>query len=152
MGDPSTSSILTFGKYCTISEELNSETNNKMTKQREPAIRVVLLPRDTNKHGTIFGGIILSYIDLAGSVEANKHTRQRVVTVSIKEVVFKHPVMVGEVVSFYSRTTATGRTSISVHIDVEVDRDGQVIPVTEADLTYVCVDDKGRAVPIIPTK
>lgn len=116
--------------------------------QLQPAIRVVLLPRDTNKHGTIFGGIILSYIDLAAAVEVGKHTRQKVVTVAINEVVFKEPVMVGEVVSFYSYTTRIGCTSISVHIDVEVDREGQTVPVTQADLTYVCVNEAGRATPI----
>jgi acyl-CoA thioesterase YciA len=114
-------------------------------EHRDPAIRVVLLPKDTNRHGTIFGGIILSYIDLAGAVEAWKVTRQRIVTVAIKEVVFKEPVMVGEVVSFYTNTTRVGRTSISVHVDVEAMRaDNQEVHVTSADLTFVCVDDEGR--------
>ena len=118
---------------------------------REPAIRVVLLPKDTNRHGTIFGGIILSYIDLAGSVEAAKNTRQRIVTVAIKEVVFKEPVMVGEVVSFYSRTTRIGRTSISVHVDVEAMREGhREVHVTSADLTFVCVDNEGRPTEVVP--
>ncbi|MBI4534558.1 MAG: acyl-CoA thioesterase [Candidatus Melainabacteria bacterium] len=115
---------------------------------REPAIRVVLLPRDTNKHGTIFGGIILSYIDLAGAVEVGKHTTQKIVTVAIKEVVFKEPVMVGEVVSFYSSTTHIGNTSISVHVDVEVDRLADKVHVTSAELTFVCVDETGKPTPI----
>jgi len=76
--------------------------------RRDPAIRVVLLPRDTNSRGTIFGGIILSYIDLAGSVEVGKVTKQRYVTVAMKEVVFKAPVHVGEVVSFYSSIIKSG--------------------------------------------
>ncbi len=117
---------------------------------REPAIRVVLLPRDTNANGTIFGGVILSYIDLAGAVEAKKHTSSRVVTVAIKEVIFKHPVMVGEVVSFYTSITAIGRTSISIHVDVESDRSGMRVPVTEADVTFVCVDNDGNPTPVIP--
>lgn len=115
---------------------------------RDPAIRVVLLPKDTNSAGTIFGGIILSYIDLAGSVEAGKMTRQRFVTVAVKEVVFKAPVHVGEVVSFYARVTKVGRTSISVHVDVETDRRGHICPVTEADLTFVCVDNLGHPIPV----
>jgi len=118
--------------------------------RRDPAIRVVLLPKDTNRHGTIFGGIILSYIDLAGATQVAKHTRQKFVTVAMKEVVFKEPVQVGEVVSFYSRTTKIGRTSISVHVDVEVSRYGnQTVPVTEADLSFVCIDDQGRPTPVI---
>lgn len=108
--------------------------------ERDPAIRVVLLPRDTNSQGTIFGGIILSHIDLAGAVEAAKTTRQKVVTKAIKEVEFKAPVFVGEVVSFYATTLRVGTTSITVHVDVEVMREGEVVEVTHADLTFVCVD------------
>ena len=115
----------------------------------EPSIRVVLLPRDTNSQGTIFGGIILSYIDLAGAVEVGKTTRQKVVTVGIKEVSFKAPVFVGEVVSFYTTTTKVGKTSVSVHVDVEVWRKQESIHVTEADLTFVCVDEKGHPTPVI---
>ncbi|MDR3611973.1 MAG: hotdog domain-containing protein [Candidatus Obscuribacterales bacterium] len=117
--------------------------------KRDPAIRVVLLPRDTNSRGTIFGGIILSYIDLAGSVEVGKVTRQRYVTVAMKEVVFKAPVHVGEVVSFYSSILKIGRTSVSVHVDVETDRNGAICYVTAADLTFVCVDDNGQPTPVI---
>ena len=115
---------------------------------RDPAIRVVLLPRDTNSRGTIFGGIILSYIDLAGAVQVGTLTRQRFVTVALKEVVFKAPVHVGEVVSFYASVTKIGRTSVSVHVDVETDRGGKICPVTAADLTYVCVDDQGHSIPV----
>jgi acyl-CoA thioesterase YciA len=116
--------------------------------RRDPAIRVVLLPKDTNSRGTIFGGIILSYIDLAGAAQVNKLTQQRCVTVAMKEVVFKAPVLVGEIVSFYTSTTGIGRTSVSVHVEVEVDRAGKCVPVTAADLTYVCVDDHGRPIPV----
>ncbi len=115
---------------------------------RDPAIRVVLLPKDTNSRGTIFGGIILSYIDLAGAAQVSKLTKQRFVTVAMKEVVFKAPVLVGEIVSFYTSTVKIGRTSVSVHVDVEVDRAGQCVPVTEADLTYVCVNAEGKPIPV----
>jgi len=121
-----------------------------------PAIRVVLLPKDTNKYGTIFGGIILSYIDLAGTVEASKVTSQRLVTIAMKEVVFKAPVHVEDVVSFYTSLIKIGRTSITVHVDVEVLRDdggqGQEVQVTEADVTYVCINDNGKPTPVIRRK
>lgn len=115
---------------------------------RDPAIRIVLMPRDTNVNGTIFGGIILSHIDLAGAVEAKKHTIERVVTVAMKEVIFKQPVLVGEVVSFYTCVRRIGRTSITVAVEVEVFRHGALLPVTEAELTFVAVDNDGRPVPL----
>jgi acyl-CoA thioesterase YciA len=114
----------------------------------EPTIRTVLLPRDTNANGTIFGGIILSHIDLAGAVEAKKHTRERVVTVAMKEVVFKQPVFVGELVSFYTSTSRVGKTSITVEVQVFSDRQGQRVPVTQAELTFVAVDADGHPVPL----
>lgn len=107
-----------------------------------------MLPRDTNANGTIFGGIILSHIDLAGAVEAKKHTRERVVTVAMKEVVFKAPVLVGELISLYTSTTKIGRTSISVHVEVEVERNDETVQVTQADLTFVSVDISGNPVPV----
>lgn len=120
-----------------------------MNEQRpHPVIRVVLLPKDTNRHGTIFGGTILSYLDLAGAAQVQKHTAQKVVTVSMNEVAFKAPVYVGEVVSFYGDTKKIGNTSITVHIDVEVQRDGELIPVTHADLTFVAIDESGKPTPI----
>ncbi len=115
---------------------------------RDPAVRVVLLPKDTNQHGTIFGGIIMSYIDIAGGVQASRIAGGPVVTVAMKEVVFKQPVMVGEVVSFYAETVRVGRTSVTVHVDVEVDRSGRLIPVTAADIVFVAVDGNGRPRPI----
>jgi acyl-CoA thioesterase YciA len=118
----------------------------------EPAIRVAMLPRDTNAHGTIFGGVLLSYIDQAGGIEAQRHCASRVVTVAMREVVFKRPVLVGDVVSFYAQTLALGRTSVTVRVTVEATRlhEGQVqrIPVTEAEVVYVAVDSQGRPVPV----
>lgn len=119
-----------------------------------PAIRVVLLPRDTNESGTIFGGVILSHIDLAGAVEARRLTRQRLVTVAMKEVVFRKPVYVGDVVSFHARTRRIGTTSVSVHVDVLATRredPSRTDKVTQADVVYVAVDARGRAIPIRPT-
>jgi acyl-CoA thioesterase YciA len=119
----------------------------------EPALRVTLLPRDLNGWGTIFGGVILSYIDLAGGVEARKTCSKTFVTVAMREVVFHEPVFVGDLVSFYTRTVRVGRTSITVHILVEVERfeEGveRRIEVTEAEAVYVAVDDDRRPIPII---
>jgi acyl-CoA thioesterase YciA len=116
---------------------------------KDPAIRVVLLPKDTNSYGTIFGGIILSYIDQAGAVAVAKVTAQRFLTVALKEVVFKQPVRVGEVVSFYSEVKRVGRTSITVEVDVEVNRgDGSVREVTEAEVTFVCINAEGKPIPV----
>lgn len=115
---------------------------------RDPAIRVILLPRDTNKHGTIFGGVILSYIDLAGAAAVSRVTAQRIVTVAIKEVVFHAPVLVGEAVSFYTAVTRVGTTSVTVHVDVESMRGDERVAVTEADITFVCVDKDGKPVPV----
>ena len=119
-----------------------------MSEQREPSIRVMLMPRDTNGHGTIFGGAILSHLDIAGAVEARKHTSHRVVTAAIDKVEFIAPVKVGDLVSFYTRTVETGRSSVQVAVDVEAERaDGTgTVLVTEARAVYVAVDGDGRSV------
>ncbi len=117
----------------------------------EPAIRVVMMPRDTNALGTIFGGLILSYIDQAGAVEAHRRVQGRLVTVAMREVEFHHPVFVGDLVSFYARVLRTGRTSIAVKVVVEADRRLrrlETVTVTEAEVVYVHVDDDGRPQPI----
>jgi acyl-CoA thioesterase YciA len=126
-------------------------TKDNFQEQRDPAIRVVLQPKDTNKQGTIFGGVILSYIDLAGAVEVSKTTTQRIVTAAMKEVDFKAPVLVGEVVSFYTKTIRIGRTSISVRVDVESTRGHKGVHVTSAELTFVCLDEDGRPTPVVPS-
>lgn len=118
---------------------------------RDPAIRVILLPRDTNAQGSIFGGVILSHLDLAGVVEARKHTKHAIVTVCMKQVEFKKPVYVGDVVSFYSKLVAIGTTSITVRVEVEAQRrddPSQRVPVTAAEIVYVAVDSAGRPVPV----
>ena len=118
--------------------------------EREPAIRVIMLPRDTNSHGTIFGGVILSHLDMAGWVEARKHALHRFVTVSMREVEFLAPVYVGDIVSFYTDTMRIGRTSITVRVEVEAQREaGERVRVTEADVVYVAVDETGRSIPVV---
>ncbi|MBA4122726.1 MAG: acyl-CoA thioesterase [Acidobacteria bacterium] len=118
---------------------------NKQTEtKREVAIRITMMPRDTNSHGTVFGGIILSYIDIAGGVEAVKHTRHdRFVTVAMKEVIFYEPVFIGDLVSFYAETVKVGNTSITVRVVVEAERfgsHGQSVRVTEAEVAYVAIN------------
>lgn len=111
---------------------------------RDAAIRLTMMPRDTNAHGTVFGGIILSYIDVAGGVEAVRHTKHdRFVTIAMKEVIFHEPVYMGDLVSFYANTTKVGKTSISIHVVVEAERfnsPGQKVKVTEADVVYVAIN------------
>ena len=117
----------------------------------EPAIRVMMMPRDTNALGTIFGGIILSYIDQAGAVEAYRYVQGRIVTVAMREVEFHQPVYVGDLVSLYAQVTRIGRTSITVRVVVEAERrirGGGTVKVTQAEVVYVNVDDDGRALPI----
>lgn len=118
--------------------------------ERMPAIRVMMMPRDTNAHGTIFGGVILSRIDQAGAVAAIQIGCEKVVTVAMDEVVFHQPVQVGDLVSFYARILETGRTSLRVRVEVEAFRrsGGATVSVTKADVTYVSIDDNGKPIPI----
>jgi acyl-CoA thioesterase YciA len=120
---------------------------------RSPAIRVMMMPKDTNALGTIFGGLILSYIDLAGAVEGHKSAQGRLVTVAMREVEFHAPVFVGDLVSFYTETLRTGNTSITVKVTVEAERAkprGHLVTVTEAEVVYVHVDEGGRPIPVVP--
>ncbi|MGB7070822.1 MAG: hotdog domain-containing protein [Pyrinomonadaceae bacterium] len=118
----------------------------------DPAIRITMMPRDTNAHGTVFGGIILSYIDVAGGVEAVRHTKHdRFVTVAMKEVIFHEPVFIGDLVSFYAQTVKVGSTSISIHVVVEAERFGnlgQKVKVTEAEVVYVAISQNREKVKI----
>ena len=110
------------------------------------AIQVVMMPRDVNPHGTIFGGVILSYIDQAGAIGARREVVRAggeppaVVTVAMNRVEFKRPVLVGDVVRFLTRPVRRGHTSITMQVNVEAERDGGVVQVTEAEVVYVAVD------------
>ena len=119
----------------------------------DPAIRVAMLPRDTNAQGTIFGGVVLSYIDMAGAIEAHRHTAMdRFVTVAMREVIFLAPVFVGDLVSFYAETLKIGTTSITVRVIVEAQRDGgegERVRVTQAEVIYVAVDLSGKKLKIV---
>jgi acyl-CoA thioesterase YciA len=121
------------------------------------AIKIVMMPADTNPHGTIFGGVILSYIDLAGSVAAQHEVRQagwprqQIMLVGMDRVEFHRPVQVGDIVSFWTTLKRVGRTSITIHVTVEADRKGELVQVTEAEVSYVStelVDGVRRPVPI----
>ena len=122
--------------------------------ERIPAIRVLLLPKDTNAYGTIFGGVILSNIDLASAIEARKVAAHRYVTKAMHEVEFHEPVFLGDIVSFFTETVRIGRTSITVRVLVEAERwgasHGETVKVTEAEVVLVAVNDQGRPVPIRP--
>ena len=122
----------------------------------EPAIKVLLLPKDTNALGTIFGGVILSHIDLASAVEARKTAPHRYVTKAMNGVEFHAPVFAGDLVNFFTKTTRVGRTSITVKIVVEADRwaagSGERVRVTEAEVVLVAIGPDGVPVPIRPEK
>ena len=125
---------------------------NETSGQPHLAIKAVMMPRDTNPHGTIFGGVLLSHIDQAGAIGAGHHVRragwpdQLIVTVAMDRVEFHQPVLVGDVVSFYTRVVRVGRTSITMHVTVKTDRNGDPVQLTEAEVTYVAVesDQQGR--------
>ena len=117
------------------------------------AIRVIMLPKDTNPMGTVFGGVILSHLDLAGAFEARKHTAGRVVTKAMHEVEFVAPVHLGDTVTFYTQTMRTGNSSITVEIEVDAQRTGptgnrDTVHVTSATVVYVAIDKDGRPVPL----
>jgi len=116
---------------------------------RRLSLRVVTMPKDTNQYGTIFGGVILSYIDQAGFVEARTHGAHRWVTAAMERVDFKAPVGLGDVVNFFTTTTRAGTSSVTVMVEVEAERyhRGETVPVTSASLTMVAVDASGKAVP-----
>ncbi|MCX5690522.1 MAG: acyl-CoA thioesterase [Planctomycetota bacterium] len=117
--------------------------------ERRLALRVVTMPEDTNQYGTIFGGVILSYIDQAGFVEARRHGVHRWVTAAIDRVEFKAPVQVGDVVNFFAVTVRMGQRSVTVRIEVEAERfnSAEHVPVTSAELTMVSIGADGKAIP-----
>ena len=122
-----------------------------MDVQRDPTLRVTLMPRDTNRHGTIFGGIIMSHIDLAGAIEARKACGpHNFVTIALDHVVFHKPVFLGDVLSLYTETTKIGRTSVTTRVIVEATRADtqETVRVTEADVVYVAVDKDWKPVPV----
>jgi acyl-CoA thioesterase YciA len=131
-----------------------------MQSEGDIAIQVVMMPKDTNPHGTIFGGILLSYIDQAAAIGARREVMRRggpqpyIVTVAMNRVEFHKPVLVGDVVRFLTRVERLGRTSITMHVNVEVERGTEVLHVTEAEVVYVGIDPTSperRPVPLLPS-
>ena len=126
-----------------------------LPQDREPVLRVMPMPADANANGDIFGGWIMAQVDLAGAVLPARIARGRIATVAVNQFVFKQPVSVGDLLSFYARVERVGNTSITVHVEVFAERNPaalHVVKVTEANLTYVAIDNSGqpRAIPKSP--
>lgn len=129
-----------------------SEHQQTTLPQREPTIRLAAMPSDANYTGDMFGGWLMGQVDIAGSIPALHRAKGRVATVAVNSFVFKQPIFVGDVVSFYTRIVKVGNTSITVEVEVYAQRDPAkptCVKVTEATLTYVAVgeDRKPRVVP-----
>ncbi|HKQ24171.1 MAG TPA: acyl-CoA thioesterase [Burkholderiales bacterium] len=122
----------------------------ELPKGREVVLRVVPMPSDANYTGDIFGGWIMSQVDIAGSIPALRLARGRIATIAVNSFTFKQPVLIGDLVSFYAEIVRVGRTSITVDVEVYAERRTlqEVVKVTEATLTYVAVDDKRRPRPV----
>ena len=123
----------------------------RLPVDKQPALRVVPMPADANQNGDIFGGWIMAQVDIAGGTVAGRVARGRVATVAVKEFVFKQPVQIGDVLSFYADLVRIGNSSITVNVEVYAERrpsDPTVVKVTEATLTYVAIDRDGRPRPV----
>lgn len=123
---------------------MTAETTSLPGKQ--PALRVVPMPADLNQNGDVFGGWVMAQVDVAGAIPAWRRARGRVATVSVNSFLFKQPISVGDIVSFYADIVRVGRTSITVKVEVFAERnhgDTVVVKVTEAELTYVAIDTQG---------
>ncbi len=127
----------------------NSSTppNVALPLDKELVLKVIPMPADCNANGDIFGGWVMAQVDLAGSVIPARHTQGRMATVAVNEFIFKQPVRVGDILSFFSEVTRIGKTSVTVKVEVFAERfrsQGSYIKVTEASVTYVAIDDQGR--------
>jgi acyl-CoA thioesterase YciA len=134
---------------------MSSEHPSTTLPQREPTIRVVAMPSDANYTGDIFGGWLMGQVDVAGSIPALHRAQGRVATVAVNSFVFKQPIFVGDLVSFYTRIVKVGTTSITVEVEVYAQRDPETprcVKVTEATLTYVAVGDDRRPRPVPPER
>ena len=124
----------------------------RLPSEKQPVLRIIPMPADTNAHGTIFGGWVMAQVDLAGSVAAYERAQGPIVTVAVNSFTFKEPVFVGDLVSFYARVVKVGRTSITVDVEVFAQRGRggrtDVVKVTEAQLTYVAIDAERHPRPI----
>lgn len=125
----------------------NSPAHVTLPTDKELVLKVIPMPGDCNANGDIFGGWVMSQVDLAGSVLPARRVQGRMATVAVKEFIFKQPVRVGDLLSFYAHIVHVGRTSVTVEVSVyaeRIQRQGRYIKVTEATLTYVAIDEDGR--------
>jgi len=138
--------------------EISSDVTDKVATlqlptDRQLVLRVMPMPADANGNGDIFGGWIMAQVDLAGAVLPARIAKGRIATVAVNQFVFKQPVSMGDLLSFYARIERVGRTSVTVNVEVFAERnpaDLRVVKVTEANLTYVAIDDQGRPRPLPP--
>jgi len=124
-----------------------------LPRGRMPELRVVPMPADANVHGDVFGGWIMAQVDMAGALPAMRRANGRIATIAVNSFLFKHPVFVGDVLSFYADVVRVGRTSITVFVEVYAQRNqivAETVKVTEATLTYVATDDQRRPRPLPP--
>jgi acyl-CoA thioesterase YciA len=127
--------------------EISSSATVQPPSDEELVLKVIPMPADSNANGDIFGGWVMAQVDLAGSVIPARYAGGRIATVAVNEFIFKQPVRIGDILSFYSKLTRIGRTSITVKVEVYAERfqaQGQFVKVTEASLTYVAIDDAGK--------
>ncbi|MDM7950808.1 acyl-CoA thioesterase [Hydrogenophaga sp.] len=130
-----------------MSVESSSPAQSTLPVDRELVLKVIPMPADCNANGDIFGGWVMAQVDLAGSVLPARHVQGRMATVAVNQFVFKHPVRVGDILSFFAHIERIGNTSITVQVEVYAERfraQGQYVKVTEASLTYVAIDDQGK--------
>ncbi len=124
---------------------------SRLSDDRELVLRVMPRPADVNSNGDIFGGWVMAQVDVAGAVLPHRIAKGRIATVAVNQFIFKQPVSLGDLLSFYAKVTRIGTTSVGVHVDVYAERNPanlHVVKVTEADLTYVAIDSEGRPRPL----
>ena len=134
-----------------MTDESSPRPHTDLPEGRELVLKVIPMPADTNGNGDIFGGWVMAQVDLAGAVLPARYVQGRFATVAVNQFIFKQPVRVGDILSFFAHVTRIGNTSITVQVEVFAERfraQGQYVKVTEASLTYVAIDDEGRPRPI----
>jgi acyl-CoA thioesterase YciA len=139
---------------CPMSTLDTSRTPHALPHDQELVMKVIPMPADCNANGDIFGGWVMAQVDLAGAVLPARLVRGRMATVAVNQFVFKQPVKVGDILSFFSKVTRVGRTSVTVSVEVyaeQIRSQGRYVKVTEAQLTYVAIDDQSRPRPLQDT-
>jgi acyl-CoA thioesterase YciA len=137
-----------------MSQVRDSDDVASLPEGRHAALRIMTMPADLNPAGDVFGGWIMANVDIAGAIPARRRAKSRVATIAVNSFLFKQPVSVGDLVSFYAEVKSVGRTSVTVDVEVYAERDPEnpvVVKVTEATLTYVALDDRGRKRPLPQT-